>query len=207
MQVSTSTLKTPLLGSVSVAVSLSGSSESIQDLLQTHFDDLTRAERQLANVLLENYPVSGLTSITAVAQTADVSTPTVVRMVQKLGFEGFADFQETLRNELSARISDPIEKRDRWAAEVPDSHILNRFTDAVTTNLRQTLAQIDPATFDAAAALLSDKTSQCARRKSRQRVRLPRSGAGMIPCSNKMFFTVVRQILRPRSSIPSRIRV
>lgn len=135
---------------------MSGSSESIQDLLHTHFDDLTRAERQLANALLENYPVSGLTSITAVAQAADVSTPTVVRMVQKLGFEGFADFQETLRNELSAQISDPIRKRDRWAAEAPDSHILNRFTDAVTTNLRQTLAQIDPATFDAAAALLSD---------------------------------------------------
>lgn len=110
----------------------------------------------MANVLLENYPVSGLSSVTAVAQAADVSTPTVIRMVQKLGFAGFVEFQQTLRQELSAQISDPIKKRDQWAAEVPDSHILNRFTDAVTANLRQTVAQIDPATFDAAAELLSD---------------------------------------------------
>ena len=101
--------------------------------------------------------MSGLTSITAVALAADVSTPTVVRMVQKLGFEGFGDFQETLRRELSAQISDPIKKRDAWTTDAPDSHILNRFTDAVTANLRQTLAQIDPAIFDGAAAAMSDR--------------------------------------------------
>ncbi len=121
-----------------------------------NFEALTRAERQLANALLENYPVSGLASITAVAQDADVSTPTVVRMVQKLGFDGFVDFQEVLRAELSARISDPIRKWESWASEAPESHILNRFTEAVTTNLRQTLAQIDPVTFDAVAGLLGD---------------------------------------------------
>lgn len=131
---------------------------SIQDLIQRRFESLTRAERQLANTLLEDYPASGLASITTVAQTAKVSTPTVVRMVQKLGFEGFSDFQQTLREELSARISDPMQKREIWSREVPGSHLLNRFSEAIETNLRQTVAQIDPATFDAVVELLSDSS-------------------------------------------------
>jgi len=131
-------------------------SETVEQLFQTLFESLTRAERQLANTLLEDYPAAGLASVTTVAQNAQVSTPTVVRMVQKLGFEGFADFQNTLREELSARISDPMQKHEAWSRVAPDSHLLNRFSEAIESNLRQTVAQIDPAAFDAAARLLSD---------------------------------------------------
>lgn len=121
------------------------------------FDSLTRAERQLANAILENYPVSGLGSITAIAEAASVSTATVVRMAKKIGFGGFPDLQAALRAELEATISNPIAKHERWAADAPDTHILNRFAEAVTENLRQTLRQIDPEDFDAVAALLADR--------------------------------------------------
>ncbi len=131
-------------------------SDTILDRIRQMYDSLTRAERQLAAVLTENYPVSGLGSITRVAEAADVSTPTVARMVQKLGFSGFPEFQDALRGELEARISSPIAKHDSWAGDAPEGHILNRFTDKVTQNIRQTVAQIDPAAFDATAALLAD---------------------------------------------------
>ena len=131
-------------------------SQTIAERLQSAFDTLTRAERQLAATLLQNYPVSGLASITHLAKAAAVSTPTVVRMVQKLGFSGFPEFQSALRGELEARISDPITKRDTWVQSAPDAHILNRFTDAVIGNIRQSLTQIDLETFESACALLAD---------------------------------------------------
>ncbi len=133
-----------------------GQTQTIAERLSAAFDTLTRAERQLAGSLLENYPVSGLSSITAVAKKAQVSTPTVVRMVQKLGFSGFPEFQEELRREIEEKISNPIEKYDTWAARAPDQHILNRFTEAVIGNIRQSLAQVDTASFDAVADLLAD---------------------------------------------------
>ncbi len=129
---------------------------TIAERLQAKFDSLTRAERQLANLILENYPVSGLGSITAMASNADVSTPTVARMVQKLGYSGFPEFQAELRKELEAKISGPIAKHDTWAGQAPDGHILNRFTDSVIGNIRQTLGQIDPNDFDAICTLLAD---------------------------------------------------
>lgn len=129
---------------------------SIEDQLRAALPDLTRAERQLATHILRHYPVAALASITALAKAAETSTPTVVRMVQKLGFKGYPDFQLSLRGEVEAMLVSPLAKHDRWAGGVPDTHILNRFADAVVANLQATLSQIDHADFDAAAALLAD---------------------------------------------------
>ena len=130
---------------------------TVAELMRSKFEELTRAERQLANAMLENYPVSGLGSITTVAEISDVSTPTVVRMAKKLGFGGFPEMQAALRGELEATISNPISKHNRWAENAPDTHILNLFADAVMDNMRQTLRQIDPEEFNAVAELLSDR--------------------------------------------------
>ena len=130
--------------------------ETAQDKLNALFPALTRAEKQLAGVICENYPVSGMGSITRLAEAAGVSTPTVARMVQKLGYSGFPEFQAALREELEARMSNPIEKHEAWSRHAPESHLLNRFADAVLGNIRQTLGQVNPAEFDAATALLAD---------------------------------------------------
>ncbi len=132
-------------------------SKTVSDVINARFDTLTRAERQLAKSLLDNYPVSGLGSITTVAENARVSTPTVARMVQKLGYKGYPDFQSHLHQEVEATISNPLTKHDRWASNAPGTHILNRFADAIMSNLRQTLSDIDVAPFDNVATLLSER--------------------------------------------------
>lgn len=130
---------------------------TVAEIIRERFIDLTRAERQLVNVLMENYPVSGLGSITVIAETASVSTPTVVRMSKKLGFKGFPELQAALRGEVEATISNPIAKHDRWSENAPDTHILNRFADVVAENMRQTLRHLDPEEFNSVIKLLSDR--------------------------------------------------
>ncbi|MFP1631079.1 MurR/RpiR family transcriptional regulator [Zhengella sp. ZM62] len=130
---------------------------TIQELLKEQAQALTRSELQLSHVILKNYPVSGLGSITALAQTAGVSTPTVARLVQKLGFQGYPQFQHALREELDQKISSPLTKRQNWVDDAPDAHILNRFTKAVIDNIGKSLAGIDMKDFDAACGLLSDR--------------------------------------------------
>lgn len=132
------------------------SHKTVADRIQAHGESLTRAERQLVDTMLENYPVSALGTITSLAEAAEVSTPTVARLVQKLGFRGFPDFQAALRQELEDRISSPITKHDTWAEQAPEGHILNRFTEAVISNISQTLANVDIETFERTVALLSD---------------------------------------------------
>jgi len=133
---------------------------TVEDLMRAALPDLTRAERQLAGHILRHYPMAAMGSITALARAAEVSTPTVVRLCQKLGFKGYPDYQNALRGEVEAMLLSPLAKHDRWAGGVPDTHILNRFADAVVANLQATLGQIDHADFDAAADLLADPARQ-----------------------------------------------
>jgi DNA-binding MurR/RpiR family transcriptional regulator len=132
-------------------------SGTIAERLQAKVDTLTRTERQLADTILENYPISGLGSITSVAEKAGVSTPSVARLVQKLNFKGFPEFQKHLRMELEATLSNPIAKHEKWTDNAPEEHILNQFTDAVMHNIKKSLAQLDPAVFDASCKLLADE--------------------------------------------------
>ena len=133
---------------------------TVRERLVARYGQLTQAERKFANMLLANYPAAGLASITIVAGNADVSTPTVARLVQKLGFTGFPQFHQTLLAELEAQGSGPLRRRDNWVREAPESHLLNRFSKAITQNLEQTLANLDSGTFDAAAALLADTSGR-----------------------------------------------
>ncbi len=134
------------------------SSQTIAERIQKRMDDLTRAERQLALSVLENYPASGLGPLASLAKSANVSVPTVARMVQKLGYKGYPDFQADLREELSAIAKGPIAKHETWAGAAPSEHILNRFTEAVIDNIRTTMAHIDPVAFDSACALVADRS-------------------------------------------------
>lgn len=118
---------------------------------------LTRAERQLATHMLSNYPVATLGSASALARGAGVSNPTVARLAQKLGFRGYPEFQEMVREELGEKLASPLAKREKWAANAPDQHILTRFAGTVIENLHATLGQIDAADFDAVADKLGDR--------------------------------------------------
>lgn len=128
--------------------------------LRAAFDAMTPAERQLASHILKNYPVAALGSITVLAKAAGVSTPTIVRLVQKLGYKGYPAFQAALRDAVEERLVSPLMKHDRWAQNAPKTHLLNAFGDAVLANLQATLAEIDHDDFDRLAALVADRDRQ-----------------------------------------------
>lgn len=128
----------------------------VKEIIQDNTGSLTPAERQLADVLLRDYPIAGLQSITKLAAVANVSTPTVIRMARKLGFDGFPEFQGALREEASAQIKKPIRKRDGWLTKRSDSPAFRDFAEAVFDNLQHTIERLDPATFNAVAEILAD---------------------------------------------------
>jgi DNA-binding MurR/RpiR family transcriptional regulator len=130
---------------------------TLDDRLRAAKPDLTPAESRLTDHLLGHYPVAALGSITALAAGASVSKPTVVRLVQKLGFRGYTDFQAHLRLEVEGMLASPLTKHEKWAGRAPQAHILNRFADQVMANLHATLRDMNPADFDEAANLMADR--------------------------------------------------
>lgn len=129
---------------------------TVEDRLLERMDSLTRAERQLATELLDDYPVSGLASITELARRAGVSTPTVVRTARKLGFDGFVDMQRAIRDEASQRIRDPLDRHAGWAGGMDEEHLITRYADAAAANLRNTLQRISAEDFETVVNMLAD---------------------------------------------------
>jgi DNA-binding MurR/RpiR family transcriptional regulator len=80
----------------------------IREVLTQSNVKLTPAEAKIAQMLLADYPVAGLGTASSLARRAGVSDPTVIRLVTKLGFEGFPAFQARLLEEVDAGLRSPL---------------------------------------------------------------------------------------------------
>ncbi|GAB2481520.1 MurR/RpiR family transcriptional regulator [Jatrophihabitans fulvus] len=126
---------------------------TVAETLRASRGTLTPGELRVAQALLGDYPSAGLQSAAALAQTAGVSTPTVVRLVAKLGLGGWSDVQSQLRTELSAQAAGPAQLIPQARS---DDSVLGRFEQHLVPGLQQTLRGTDPVEFDRAVALLAD---------------------------------------------------
>lgn len=127
----------------------------VRDLVEQNRGNLTAAERRIVPFLQDDSLVIELQSITKLAKAADVSTPTVIRLARKLGFDGFPDLQSAIRQELGERIKHPLAKLQAHAPSDYQEHIVNVFAHRAMENLNQTIAKLDFDEFDRVAKLLS----------------------------------------------------
>lgn len=111
---------------------------------------LTESERALAAFLVEHYPHVAFESATSMGQRVGVSAATVVRFVQKLGYDGFPEVQRELRAEVSARLLSPIERLEGMR-EAPGeaNEFLRQSLNVDLGNLEATYRAVDPAQFQA----------------------------------------------------------
>ncbi|MGE8186510.1 MurR/RpiR family transcriptional regulator [Pseudomonas sp. NPDC086278] len=114
---------------------------SLRDLITDSGLDLTPAERKVIRALLDQYPRNGLGPMSRLAEHAGVSDPTIVRLVKKLGFSGYAGFQDALLSDMDHRLRSPsaqlqprahLQKGDAWSHYLADSHRALVETHALT---------------------------------------------------------------------------
>jgi DNA-binding MurR/RpiR family transcriptional regulator len=127
---------------------------SVAERIRRDMGKLTPNERRAARRLLADYPVAGLDTVASLAKAAGVSAPTVLRMIAKVGFHSFGDFQAALRAELAARIEPPLMKSQGLSG----NGRLGRFAATTVANVTETAANIARDEFDAVVALLADRT-------------------------------------------------
>lgn len=126
---------------------------TVADALRRRRAELTPAELRVAQALLGDYPAAGLRPIARLAEDANVSPPTVLRLVTKLGFAGYPQIQEALRAELSARTSGPLEDYPG----VREGEPLAVRARSLGAALAESQRVQDPAELTAAADLIADR--------------------------------------------------
>lgn len=94
---------------------------TLAEQLKKAHETLSPAERRVSRVLIADYPVAGLEPVHRLAERANVSAPTVLRLISKLGIGSYPDMQKLLRGEISARTSSPLEMYGERSASSPGS--------------------------------------------------------------------------------------
>ncbi len=141
---------------------------TIEKRMRQSLGDLTRAERQAATHILSHYPMSALGSITALAEAAEVSSPTIMRLVQKLGYRGWSDYQSALRQEVEQLLVAPLalpgggQNGGHVGRGQRARHPLAAHAAQVAANIEATIGLIPAADFNGAALLLADPARRIA---------------------------------------------
>ncbi len=131
----------------------------IRDLLTQRSLALTPAEAKIAEVLLGDYPVAGLGTATALAKRAGVSDPSVIRMVSKLGFDGFAAFQKRLLEEVEAGLRSPLmmmEAKRPVRAGAGGRSVEETYIRSAATAVESAAAMTLPQTYGRAVQLIME---------------------------------------------------
>lgn len=114
-------------------------SELVSDVLRRSFSALTPAEQRIVRVVLSDYPRAGLESASRLARRASASAPTVVRLAIKLGYRGYPELQDQLREELAQRAASPLNLFDRGERA---GGLTRRAGDVIIGAVQETLATL-----------------------------------------------------------------
>jgi DNA-binding MurR/RpiR family transcriptional regulator len=118
--------------------------------------EFSSAERKVARVVLTNSPTVGLETVARLAELAGVSGPTVIRFVNRLGFDSFIDFQRAVRSELDARMASPVSRYAQQGAAGEIDQVIGQHRDIFVRDLQETFDLLSPREFQAAVGLLAD---------------------------------------------------
>ena len=128
---------------------------TVAERLRVVRNHLAPAELAVANVLIENYPTGGLVPIVQLAASAEVSAPTVLRLVGKLGFDGYGEFHEALRSEIHARIFSPVDAYPASTKSVAVETPIARAQAAYYECIRSTFSHLETRELKSAVAALA----------------------------------------------------
>ena len=126
--------------------------QPIQTRLAEAYRELPEAMRRIADALMSDPLLGALWGIESMAVRAHVSVGTVVRFAKRLGYKGFSEFRDALREACHARSGDA------------DLELMESPTDVYGTlaevarrdgeNLTRLIQMVDQPTLDAASRLL-----------------------------------------------------
>ncbi|MCX6521396.1 MAG: MurR/RpiR family transcriptional regulator [Actinobacteria bacterium] len=117
---------------------------------------LTKAERRVAEVVLERPQLVAFGTVAELAAAAGAGAATVVRLASKLGYDGFTALQASVQHDLANQLR-PAAERIR---EPVGSDLVGRHLQLEQANVQATLRPIDAAMLDDVVRHLADVTAR-----------------------------------------------
>jgi DNA-binding MurR/RpiR family transcriptional regulator len=120
---------------------------SINSLLADNKIQLTEAQKQAVQYIVDHYEESIFLTASKLAKKAGVSEATVVRLAQVLGFDGYPKLQQMLRKSIQDRLTTVTRLESTIQHVRDDGDILTNIMQKDIQNLSETLRNISLKAF------------------------------------------------------------
>lgn len=119
---------------------------SLQELIAPVSEHLTPTERRISAILAEDATLLAFGTVSDLADRVGTSRPSIVRFATKLGFAGFTELQNWVRQDLTRQLSSPTQRiRRRQGDGAP-------VRAEIEQTVRRTLETLDDERLEAMAA-------------------------------------------------------
>ncbi|MDY0232219.1 MAG: MurR/RpiR family transcriptional regulator, partial [Candidatus Saccharicenans sp.] len=119
---------------------------TLKELILSRYSFLSSKEKKVADYILQNLHLAFSLPINSLAEKSDVSSATVVRFSQNLGFSGFQE----LRTRMFEEVKEEINPEERFKLFVPDGNAVKtviKVAENEVKNINVTIDNISPRLF------------------------------------------------------------
>ena len=134
----------------------------IEELIAPVNDRLTPTERRIAAAVTDDPALLAFGTVSDLAGRVEASSPSVVRFANKLGFDGYRDLQDHVRDGLSRVLTRPRERIRRMESLTPTRRSIDEAVHATFQAMDQErlAALADPIAHARSVWIVSGETSR-----------------------------------------------
>jgi DNA-binding MurR/RpiR family transcriptional regulator len=121
--------------------------DDLTEVLRRDYPQLSRAQQRVARVILDDTSSVAYTSAGELAERAGVHAATVVRLSQRLGYDGYPDLQKDLRTKLS-QYPTFLQRLERGTSPSDPAELVARTFAHTRRNLELAARSVDVAALE-----------------------------------------------------------
>ena len=121
--------------------------------IQAGMGSFSKGQRLIANYIATSYDKAAFMTASKLGKTVKVSESTVVRFATELGYSGYPRLQKAMQELVRSKLTS-VQRVEVTRARMQDNEVLENVMSYDMANIRQTLAEINPAVFDKAVQAL-----------------------------------------------------
>lgn len=121
----------------------------ILKLIEANKGNFSKGQKQIASYVSEHYDKAAYMTAAKLGHEVGVSESTVVRFVMELGFDGYPEFQKSLRELIRSKLTS-VQRVEVTNNLIGEGDVLEKVLYSDIDKIKRTVEGMDRASFDAA---------------------------------------------------------
>lgn len=117
--------------------------------IDENYSTFSKSQKQIASFIKEHYDKAAYMTASKLGHEVGVSESTVVRFVMELGFEGYHEFQRSLKEHIRAKLT-AVQRVEVTNSLIGEGDVLEKVLCSDIEKIKKTAADIDRGYFDEA---------------------------------------------------------